>query len=324
MISSTAPPPLTIPLTTAAHELASQFAAEQADPQKGQRVYLNTLAVWAVHCYLSWLQIEADLAQSKSWNPGLRALLDTADLMLPNLGRLECRPVLPEETAIALPPQTAPDCIGYIAVRFSHQLGDVQLLGFAPAAAVDDAAELLPISAFQPLDTLLDRLSELEAGATSAPSPVPATLNPVNLSHWLQRNFTVGWQAIEDLFTDQQLIPAFRRTLVRRAKLMDLPSPSPLVLIVTLTPITLTPITLTPDDSDHLAIHLQVCPFRELDKLPPHLQLQVLTETGDVFREVMAGEADTFIQYEFTGQPGECFGVELVWQDSHVIEAFVV
>ncbi len=49
---------ITVPLGIEAHRKAQQFAAEQATPQKRKRVYLNTLAVYAVHNFLNWLKIE--------------------------------------------------------------------------------------------------------------------------------------------------------------------------------------------------------------------------------------------------------------------------
>ena len=52
---------LTVPLGSAAHHWAEQFAAEQATPQKGKQVYLNTLAVLSVQNYLKWQQIETAL-----------------------------------------------------------------------------------------------------------------------------------------------------------------------------------------------------------------------------------------------------------------------
>jgi hypothetical protein len=42
-------PLLTVPLELKAHELARQLAAVQSTVQKGKRVYLNALAVYAVY-----------------------------------------------------------------------------------------------------------------------------------------------------------------------------------------------------------------------------------------------------------------------------------
>ncbi|PHM06717.1 DUF1822 family protein, partial [Nostoc sp. 'Peltigera malacea cyanobiont' DB3992] len=76
-------------------------------------------AVYAVHSYLKWLNIETALNQGDSWHRGLRAIFDVADLVLPGVGKLECRPVLPDEAAIVLPPIMTQERIGYVAVQFS-------------------------------------------------------------------------------------------------------------------------------------------------------------------------------------------------------------
>ena len=109
-----------VPLNLEAHRLALEFAKEQRNPQKGKKVYLNTLAVYAVHSFLKWLQIDSDLTQGESWNPGLRALYDVADLVLPGIGKLECRRILPEENDCVLPLEVTDERIGYVA-RISHK-----------------------------------------------------------------------------------------------------------------------------------------------------------------------------------------------------------
>ena len=90
--------PLFVPLGTEAHRIARQFAVEQSTPQKGKRVYLNTLAVYAIHTYLKWLGIETDLNLSQSWEPTLTDAFDATDLFITPIEKLECRPVLPEQT----------------------------------------------------------------------------------------------------------------------------------------------------------------------------------------------------------------------------------
>ena len=51
---------ITIPLDRAGFEQADLLASEQATVEQGKRVYLNTLAVWAVHTYLGWVGIESE------------------------------------------------------------------------------------------------------------------------------------------------------------------------------------------------------------------------------------------------------------------------
>ena len=90
----------TVPIELKAHEMARQLAAVQRTVQKGKRAYLNALAVYAVHSYLKWLLIETALEGSDSFNQVKTALANVADLVIPGIGSLECRPVLPGETTI--------------------------------------------------------------------------------------------------------------------------------------------------------------------------------------------------------------------------------
>lgn len=173
---------LEVPLGIEAHRLARQFAAEQYTPQKRKQVYLNTLAVYAVHRYLQWLQVDTDLSCSDSWHPVLRNRWDVADLFIPGIGKLECRPVLPGETAFALPLEVTEDRIGYIGVQFSEQLDYVQLLGFAKAMATAISPQQLFISELQPLEKLPDYLAWREE---EFPNP-PHESELVDVGDWIR------------------------------------------------------------------------------------------------------------------------------------------
>jgi hypothetical protein len=311
---------LTVPLSRAAHEMALQFAAEQANSQKGKQVYLNTLAVWAVQQYLAWLQIDADLEASQSWHPHLRALFDVADLMLPKVGRLECRPVLPDEEDVDLPVGNKGDRFGYLAVRFQESLQEAELLGFVAATEVNDDAETLPLQMFQPLDSLLDWLAE-HPSFTDIAAEDGNDKVLVHLQGWLQRSFEAGWQAVEDLFRASTPGLAFRRSAIRRAKQLDLPNvqrPGTPAIPVALV------LTVWCDRPDQFGIHLHLCTLGETTYLPSQLQLRILTDTGDVFRQITAGEADTFVQYEFTAQAGEGFSVGISSGTTQIVQSFLL
>lgn len=178
---------ITVPLEKEAHLWARGFAAEQANPHKGKQVYLNTLAVYAVQSFLKWLQIETDLEDGDSWHPIVRSLFDVADLVIPNLGKLECRPVLIGENVLTLPSEVMEDRIAYIAVGFQEQLNEVQLLGFAPALDPGNVLTQLAIADLQPLENLTDYLYRLELA-----------------NEYLQSNDEVAIQARERL-TEQSL-----------------------------------------------------------------------------------------------------------------------
>lgn len=153
---------LGVPITTRGREYAKKFAAEQITTAKKTRVYLNTLAVYAVHEYLKITEIETNLEASDSWHPVMRQFHDVADLVIPNLGTLECRPVLPGETRIMLPPEVTEERIGYLFVRFNEELTEAKLLGFLPMFDPEDAPEEIAIDELKPLESLFDCLIRLE------------------------------------------------------------------------------------------------------------------------------------------------------------------
>lgn len=315
-MNSTALPSLTVPLGDTAHQLAQQFAAEQMNPEKGVRVYLNTLAVWAVYCYLKWLKYEPELSTSDSWHSGMRAMFDVADLMLPNLGKIECRPVLPGETAIILPPEVMQNRIGYLAVKFGDRatstefvnLQEAQLIGFAPVAANVEPPEELQITELQSLDTLLEYLDQLEGALSAVPNQTPT-----HLTSWLQNVFQASWQTVEQVLIQQTPTLASRLSAVRRAKCIELRT----VILVLI-------ITIQPENQERLGIQLQLCAVNPQIVLPFQLRLQVLTAMGEVFREILAKETDTFMQYQFSGYLEEQFSIRVTLGDDHWEEAFVV
>lgn len=154
---------LTLSLTKENHAVARQFAGEQDTVEKGEKVYLNTLAVCAVENFVQWLNLETDLTAGDSWNSVIRLFNDVADLVIPNLGKLECLPVLPGETVITLPPEVTEDRICYIAVQFQEQLNEVQLLGFMPALDPEEPLSQIEIANLQPIENLVDYLDRLES-----------------------------------------------------------------------------------------------------------------------------------------------------------------
>jgi Protein of unknown function (DUF1822) len=154
---------LTMALSRENHETARKFSVQQDAVEKGKQVYLNTLAVLGVRSFLEWLGIETDLNAGDSWHSVVRCFRDVADLVIPNLGKLECRPVLPGQTVISLPPEVTEDRIAYIGVQFQEQLNEVQLLGFYPTIDPQSPPEAIEITSLQPIETLIDYIDRLES-----------------------------------------------------------------------------------------------------------------------------------------------------------------
>lgn len=319
---------ITVPLSRKAHSIAGEFTASSASLERGKQVYLNTLAVYAVHCYLGWLQIESSLEQSDSWSLGIQNLSNVADLFLPGIGYLECRPVLPGEASIIIPPQATEDRIGYVGVQLDESLERAELLGFYQAIVPSNQPKQISIFQLQPLDVLLERLS------TSTETPINASSKIVtNLSRWLENTFENGWLTMENLFDTQTVNPVSVRNKrqlgidsdnsvsgVKRGRAIDLRvqlQDKKVALIVTCQPA---------DETEEMEIRLQVYPINNFVYLPPNLQLTVLDDMGAIVPELeaRARSADNCIQLEFTGKAGERFSVKIALEDVSITEDFQI
>lgn len=299
---------LEVPLGIEAHYRASEFASEQVNVEKSKQVYLNTLAVYAVHRYLKWLGVKTDLTQSDSWHPILRNRWNVADLVINIIGKLECRPVLPGETTVSLPPEIRDNRIGYLAVQFSENLDTVQLLGFTKTATTG----LLDIRQLGSLDQLIDVIS-------TQPEPL------VNLSQWFDGIFDQVWQEVETLLVPRKLafkssIDAINLEKVERAKKINLG------LLVNRHEFALVA-GIWVEENQETGVLIQVHPLGEQEYLPRGLKLKVTLEGESEGKsdsaEVMAREADNWIQLEFTQIPGKQVIVQLSLDNKSVIEKFV-
>jgi hypothetical protein len=155
---------LTVSLNPDADEWAKQFASQQLNEDKKQQVYFNTLAVYAVHKFVQEIGFETNLAAGDSWHSVIRMVHDVADLVIPKLGKIECRVLMPEDTAISLPAEVTEDRIAYVAVRVKEQLNRVELLGFVRATDVYESATTLEFDQLEPIENLIDYLFRLESG----------------------------------------------------------------------------------------------------------------------------------------------------------------
>ncbi len=292
-----------VSLSPYAHSYAAQFAAEQTTPPKGKQVYLNTLAVYAVNNYLKWLNIPSNLAQSDCWNPGLRALFDVADLVLPNIGKLECRPVLPGQSTLNVPLEVTEDRIGYVAVQFSEELDQVELLGFAPYHAIAKSLEPLPLEQLESLDTLIDKIDWIKKS--------------VRISQWFEEIFQPDWQLPASLLPPYRYSPRFRgpndRTM--RAKLMDLAGQGVVLLLQ---------VNLQPPDTEDIDILMRLYPAGDASYLPPDLQVNLLDESGNSCMKTQAGKTNDKIQIDFSCQPEEPFSLRLNLGDISITEKFII
>lgn len=312
---------VTIPLALTAHSQAKGFQQRHSTPAVQKRVYLNTLAVYAVATYLETLGYDADLERSYSYDPAQQTLLDVADLLVTQVGRLECRVVLPGETAIAIPADVICDRVGYIGVQLNASLRQATLLGFIDTLpALTGDALSVPLSELRPLADLGAYLEQCAA------EPMPVQLN-----RWLQDVTTAGWQALSDALTELAVSsPSFAfRGSSQSAETEFQPVPEigqvkPLRLGEGAAATTVNLLVgLIPQDQDNIEIWVQVRSAGDQPHLPSALQLRVLDEADTVVMQAEARQTEA-IQLKFEAEPGERFSVQVSWRDRTLTEVFQV
>lgn len=304
-----------------ARQTAAQFARQQPTPEKAHQVQLNTLAVYAVHDYLSLLGVESQLT-GDSWNPVVQLCADVADLQVAGLGKLECRPLtatadtLPQSCPV--PPEVWEERIGYVVVQFDDAYQEASLLGFTPSAAVEE----LPLRQLQPPEDLFDHLATLQQPQTVTAGESLRT----RLGRWLQGAIDDTWQTVDALLNPAQLSPAYAfRSLegtvaegdsaIRRAKRIELPPDHSLALVIRLD---------QPDPSLETSILIQLHPLGGQPHLPQNVTLRVLDEAGSVFLEAQSREMDDYVQLQLSGTTGEGFQVQVTLGAASVTESFVI
>lgn len=306
---------LPLPITRMARQQAQAFANTQPTPQKAEQVRLNTLAVYVIHDYLEMIGVPTSLAASDSWNPITRLCADVADLEIIGIGRLECRPLITDAQTCYIPPEVCCDRLGYVVVQIDESAGEARVFGFSPTAQSE-----LPLNQLQPIEALFDCLNK--------PQPVANRL--IDLNQWFINVFDQGWQTVESILNYREANLAFRSgdsgmllnnetsdTKISRAKLIDLGvqiASHPVALIVEV----------TPESEQRKNILLQVHPSGKQIYLPTALQLTVLDETGAVFLQAEARNADNYMQLQFSGLPGEQFTVQVSLGEASISEDFVI
>ncbi|MBE9077568.1 DUF1822 family protein [Romeria aff. gracilis LEGE 07310] len=322
---------LRLPITEQARQIAQRFSEIQSTPEKAKQVQLNTLAVWVVNDYCQMMDIPTELDHSDSWNPVVQVMANVADLVLPEIGRLECRPVRSEAQTCFVPPEVWDCRVGYVVVEIDDALQSAQLIGFTPAVTTEE----LPIAKLLPLEDLLDHLYTLRQ-ASLLPAldglAAGAVEAAVNLSQWLNDTFETSWQAVESVLNPDRMAPAvsFRRvgidegttpeltpSRIRRAKLIDLAVQLGLRQVVLL-------VNLQPEASEQTYIGLQVHPAAGQPYLPSGLELAILEPSDAVFMQAQSRQADNYIQLRFSGKPGERFRIRITLEDARYLEEFVI
>jgi hypothetical protein len=300
----------TINLDRTAHEYAAKFAAGHTSISKGKQVYLNTLAVCAVRQYLSYVcQLDLDLTLGDSWQVELQSMMNVADLVIPNVGKIECLPVRSSTTEIEISPVIIDERIGYILVRVSEDLTSAELLGFIDRAESDIIS--LNTAKLQPLEDLLDTIYNTRIE---------------KLKDFIDGIFTNGWEPISNAIavsdgafslrnTSDANYDSIRnfiasKTINLRAKVANIP----LLLMIGLG-----------EEADgRIKVRIRLHAAGGVAVVPAHLQLMLQSENGGFLSEVQYPEPMHFIQLQpFKLQPGTQFKIRVAFDRSSFTESFV-
>ena len=299
-----------LPLALTAHRRAQTFQRRHSTPAVQKRVYLNTLATYAGATYLEMRGYDIDLNHSYSQDPAQQTLMDVADVMVDGVGRLECRPVLPGDTAIAIPAEVSCDRIGYLAIQLDESLRQATLLGFTTTLPVS-TQDLISIP-------LADLRSPDELGLYLEQQAIETV--SVRLSRWLQQTVETGWQAVSDTVAELTAPTptfAFRSSSTTETAEVEADSqavPSigqskPVTLGTGADAVTVTLLVgLIPQAQNDIEVWVQISPTVGQSRLPAALNLAILDESDAAVMQAEARETEA-IQLKFVAAIAETFSV---------------
>ena len=162
-------------------------------------------------------------------------------------------------------------------------------------------------------DHLRQRLAQQRQGTSLS------THQSINLGQWLQNQFAVSWQALETLFSPEDLALNLRQsadtsTEVRRVKELTLPEQAVLLIVG-----------LTPETDDRISIKVQLRPHDRTLCLTSDITLEMLDTDGTVIQSVVARDQDNFIQLRrFRCASNSQFQLRITIADFSITENFVV
>ena len=322
-----------IKLTLSDRLHAQEFSQQQSRAEKAQQVYKNTLAVTAVNTYLQCLGWITSLKTSDSWNYLMQTLLDTADLELPNYGKLECRPVESAHNVMVIPEEVTQKRVAYIAVSIEESQNSARILGFT----TETTALTVPLDRLRAIAELPEYLEQYHHNLIHQNQALP------KLSSWLLGGVEAGWQKWETFLATQPNLAFLdssqgkfcfrsfasqvssetnvsRETLttgISRVKLWNLGNPDnyiEIALVISLSSVKLS----------ELEVSVKVCPTNEHNYLPSGLLIQILDETQQPVLQAHTKSTNEAIEFFLSGEIGEFFSIQAVFDDAVKTESFMI
>ncbi|MEM1394926.1 MAG: DUF1822 family protein [Cyanobacteria bacterium P01_H01_bin.150] len=309
MNSTTQKLSFTVNLSFEAHSIAQELVSEISNQTKRQQIYLNSLAVFAVNHYLLCMGFETDYLEGDSRNPVAVQLMNVADLIVKDVGKLECIPILAETEVVEIPPEVWEDRVGYIFVELNDSLKEAKIIGFTPKAAAE-----VNLDKLDSLEDFLVYLTELEVVESVQ---VETKSDVINFRQWLDGVIDTSWHKLDELLKPQQLGLAFKNEVsITRGQKIDLGMNLDKISVALVMKV------MSENQSEEVDILTQVYPVGEM-ALPEGIKLIIGDETG-VGLEVVSRQDDNWIQSEFSAESGERFNITVVYGDSEVRKEFEV
>jgi Protein of unknown function (DUF1822) len=150
-----------IPISNTARHKAIGMAKHCRKADRQETMRRNLLATIVVHDYLRLQGYLPDLAASDCWNPILGSTGEVADLVVSQVGRIECCAIEPTQLYCAVPIEGQFGRSGYVAVEMDAEERWGWLLGFIPGGDEINPVEVLNRNELQSMDDfgyLLHRL----------------------------------------------------------------------------------------------------------------------------------------------------------------------
>ncbi|MBV6624256.1 MAG: DUF1822 family protein [Rivularia sp. (in: Bacteria)] len=309
MNSTTQKLSFTVNLSFEAHSIAQELVSQISNKIKSQQIYLNSLAVFAVNHYLLCMGFETDYLEGDSRNPVAVQLMNVADLIIKDIGKLECIPILAETEVVEIPPEVWEDRVGYVFVELNDSLKEAKILGFTP-----QAADKIYLNRLESLEDFLVYLTELEVIESVE---AETTSHIISFRQWLDGVIDTGWQKVDELLKPQQLGLAFKNEVsITRGQKIDLGMHFEKISVALVMKV------MSESKSEEVDILTQLYPVGEM-ALPEGIKLVIGDEVGESL-EVVSRQDDNWIQSEFSAESGERFSITVVYGDSEVKKEFEV
>ncbi len=306
-----------VPITRSMKQKAEQLA--NSFPHKKEQIYNNFLAVAAVQFYLDCMGIKTELENSSSQAVVIQVLADIADLLIPGVGLVECRPVLADEDMCFVPPEVWSDRIAYLVVNLDYDRNEAEILGFLPQ--VEQAK--IPLERLQSLDNFITHVDCIQ-------NPVP-----VKIRDWVKAIMSEGWLTLEELAKVLDPSPQVATATGWRknptaswpgvktagAKILSLGRSTETIeyqedKIALL-------VGLGEQNQDLINIHIRLVPWPPTKILPEGVHLSIINNQDEVVINANASRSPG-LEVDFMGQTDEQFGVKVTVGKVAIAESFVI